>query len=99
MNDHMAVKKSVSVNTLHGYIENIHYNLFCLREGYYITKIMYTYGEFLVHICQKESPRVLEENHTGEEKNNTLKYHDPFVNNLPYIHVINYNNNLRHDYP
>ena len=58
MVDHTSVKKSVIIDTLHGYMENIHYGLFCLRKTDYRMKIMYTYGEFLFPICQKESTRV-----------------------------------------
>ena len=58
MVDHMSVNRSVIIDTLHGYIENIHYGMFCLRKSDYRMKIMYTYGEFLFPICQKESTRV-----------------------------------------
>ena len=53
IDDHMAVKEDFNIDTLNGYVDNIHYGLFVLWETDCIMEIMYTYGEFLVPTHQK----------------------------------------------
>ena len=53
MGDHMAAKEVGSINTLHGSMDNIQYDLFFLKETNYTMNVMSTYGGFLVPTGQK----------------------------------------------
>ena len=60
MYSHMSTKEVGSVDTLHGSMQNIHYDLLCLKETEYTMNIMSDYYGLLVIIVQKVSTRVWE---------------------------------------
>ena len=53
MDDHMGVKEVFSVNTLHGCMDNIQYELLLLKDTDYTINIMSNDGGFLVSTVQK----------------------------------------------
>ena len=58
MDNHKSVKEVVNINTLYGFMDNIHYNLLYFKYPDYTMKIMCTSGLLLIPKCQKRLKRV-----------------------------------------
>ena len=87
-------KDVVETDSLHGELDGIQYNISCMKEPQYVTKIMATYSGLIVKEGQKESIRKYVRD--DENKEISFKYTTPFSNHFDYRHVVDDHNNLRH---
>ena len=97
IDDHFKDKEVGSTDAIHGIMDEVHYDFFCMKEPDYVMKIMSTYGGLLVKEGQRVSKRVFKEG--NEEKKMEFKYTEPFSNHFDYRHIIDDHNNLRHATP
>lgn len=93
IDDHMKDKEVGETDSVRGSLENVPYNIFCLKEPDYIMKLMSTYGGLVVKGDNKKNVRIVH----GEKK--TFFYQEPFANHFLYRHVIDDHNNHRHSHP
>lgn len=87
-----------AVDSLRGTLDNVPYDIFCLKEPSYVMKIMSTYSGLNVVEHAKESKRVFKDS-DGENRTVTFKYAEPFYNHYHYRHSVDDHNNLRHACP
>ena len=71
--DHMSPKDVSGVDIIRGSIENIPYDLFCLKEPDCVMFIMSNYGAFLVPRSKKISAGVWLDNNTREDNNKNFQ--------------------------
>ena len=79
-------------------IDKVPYNIFCIKEPDYTTKIMATYLRLTELDNQKESVRHFK-GANGADKVVRFKYAEPFVNHFLYHHEVDDPNNLCHAVP
>ena len=91
---HFEKKDVGETNSLHGRIDGVQYDVFCMKEPEYVMKIMATYSGLMVKEEQRESLRKYVGD--GENKETSFKYATPFANYFDYRHVVDDHNNLRH---
>ena len=94
---HFKNKKIGKCDSLQGRLDDVPYDIFCMREPDYVMKIMSTYGGLTVQEDQRDSIRAYYEN--GEIKNCTFKYMIPFANHFLYRHMVNDHNSIQHQVP
>ena len=83
--------------SLIGKIDNIPYDIFCLKEPDYTMKLFATYGSLTVPPNQTETVRIykwLSENVTTK-----FYYTEPFANHFLFHHAVDDHNNLQHSVP
>ena len=97
IDEHFADKDEGGVDSLHGSIDNVPYDIFCMKEPDYVMKIMATYGGLTAHEGQKESVRKWTVD--GEPWESRFQYKIPFSNHFDFRHVVDDHNNLRHQQP
>ena len=85
------------MDSLHGKLDNVPYDIFCMKEPDYVMKIMATYGGLTVKEGQKESFRKFVKD--GEPEEVRFQYNIPFSNHFDFRHVVDDHNNLRHQLP
>ena len=78
-----------------GTLNNVPYDVFCMKEPEYVMKIMSTYGGLVEKDGQHESKRVYK-NIENREVTVFFKYKEPFSNHFNYRHAVDDHNNLRH---
>ena len=83
-----------SVDSLKGTLNDVPYDIFCMKESHYVIKIVMTYE--LENDWQKESVKKYTDG--NEEKTETF-YKITFPNNFGYIHCVNSHNGIRHQVP
>jgi len=81
--------------SIKGTLDNIKYNIFCLKEPDYVCKLMAMYGG----LCspnreQKGTARTCDDGSVVK-----FNYEEPWANHFDYRHCVNDNNNLRHSKP
>jgi hypothetical protein len=82
-------------DVLHGILDGISYDIFCMKEEDYVMKIMATYGSNCPHMRQRVKARRTIANGTKVE----FEYIDPISNHFDYRHCVDDNNHLRHMRP
>ena len=75
----MATKEVGQTDSLYGKLDDVDYDIFCMKEPDYVMKIMSTYGGLTVPQDQPESTRVLSDGTTK-----TFQYMIPFANHFKY---------------
>ena len=90
-------KEVGSVDSLKGKLENVPYNIFCMKYPDYVMKIMSTYGGLLENDWQKELVRKYKDGNREETK--TFKYKIPFSNNFDCRYCVDDHNRIRHQIP
>jgi len=95
---HFEDKEVGSTDALRGVIDNVPYNIFCMKEPDYTMKIMATYSGLTELDNQKESVRHFK-GADGGDKVVRFKYAEPFANHFLYRHEVDDHNNLRHAVP
>ena len=84
----LQLKTIIDINTvdsLYGTLEDIPYNIFCLKESEYVMKIMVTYSFLVEPDGQVKSSWKSRENE--EKKTKTFKYNEPFDSHFCYQHA------------
>ena len=89
---HFDDKQVGDTDSLHGVLDGVPYDIFCMKELDYVMKIMSTYGGLTVQEDQRDSIRAYYEN--GEIKNCTFKYMIPFANHFLYRHMVDDHNSI-----
>ena len=79
---------------IEGKLDNIKYNIFCMKDSKFIMKLMSTYGTLTVPHDQAETHRRLS---NGQRK--SFKYTECFANHYRFRHCVDDHNNLRHKTP
>jgi hypothetical protein len=93
--------KEVEVGTttsLKGTLDELPYDIFCLKEPDYVMKIMSTYGGLVPLDNQpfvKRKYKALD----GSMVETSFQYDEPFANHFRYRHAVDDHNNLRHAVP
>ncbi|KAG7359040.1 transposase IS4 [Nitzschia inconspicua] len=90
LDQHMSTKQVGEVDSLKGELDNIPYDLFCMKDADFTMKLMSTYGSPIPLRDAKEKRRRVD----GEVK--TFKYTETFENHYRYRHAVDDHNNLRH---
>ena len=80
---------------LHGVLDGISYDIFCMKEEDYVMKIMATYGSNSPPMRQRMKARRTIANGTTVE----FEYIEPIANHFDYRHCVDDNNHLRHMRP
>ena len=83
---------------LRGTIDNVSFDIMCMKEPDYVMKIMTTYGGLTVKNGQRESKRCHLDS-DGENIITRFQYTEPFANHFDYRHIVDDHNNLRHQVP
>ena len=97
IDDYFKDKDVGEVDSLKGILDNIHYDIFCMKEPDYVMKIMSTYGGLIEKDGQKLSERKYKVG--NEERSSSFRYKIPFSNHFDYRHVVDDHNGLRHMKP
>ena len=97
IDDHFKDKDVGSVDSLKGKIDNVPYDIYCMKEPDYVIKIMSTYGGLFEKDGQKTSERKFKVG--GEDNVVTFKYKIPFSNHFDYRHIVDDHNGIRHMKP
>ena len=97
IDDHFKDRNVGDSDSLHGSLNDVKYDFFCMKEPDYTMKIMSTYGGLTVSEGQRNSKRVFIKN--GTEHTTHFKYTEPFANHFDYRHIVDDHNNLRHQTP
>ena len=97
IDDAMTGKNVGECDSLSGSIDDIKYDIFCMKEPDYVMKIMSTYGALIEPPDQRESIRTYKKG--GLSVTDTFKYKEPFANHFAYRHAVDDHNNLRHRLP
>ena len=95
---HFEDKEVGETDSLHGIINDVHYDIMCMKEPDYVMKIMTTYGGLTVKTGQRESKRVYMDK-DGENTTKKFQYTEPFANHFDFRHIVDDHNNLRHQVP
>jgi hypothetical protein len=90
MDAHMSTKEVGGVDSLKGTLDDVQYDLFCMKDTDHTMKLMSTYGSLTASRDAPDKHRVVD----GEQK--TFKYMEPFENHYLYRHAVDDHNNLRH---
>ena len=97
IDDYFKEKEVGSTDSLKGTLEDVPYDIFCMKEPDYVMKIMSTYGGLFEKDGQKTSKRSFR---IGNEDHNVeFKYKIPFSNHFDYRGVVDNHNGLRHMKP
>ena len=72
---HFKSKEVGDRDSLHGMLDGVAYDIFCMKEPDYVMKIMATYCGLTVKDGQKESRRKYETDGEMIEKNSNTAYH------------------------
>ena len=86
-----------TTTSLNGLIDDIPYDIFCMKEPDYVMKLMSTYGGLVVLANQHETVRVFTKDGVAQTKK--FLYHEPFANHFLFRHAVDDHNNLRHSLP
>ena len=98
MNKHMSEKQLGECDCIKGEMDGVAYNLFCMRDVDYVSKMMTTYGGLVTNPdCVPTTRTVLAANGSTERK--PFQYMEPFDNHYCYRHSVDDHNNLRHTEP
>ena len=68
IDDHFKDKHVGAVDSLKGTLEDVNYDIFCMKEPDYVMKIMSTYGGLIENDWQKESSRTFKDSY-GDAQN------------------------------
>jgi hypothetical protein len=82
-------------DVLHGILDGISYDIFCMKEEDYVMKIMATYGSNCPPMRQRVKARRTIVNGTKV----VFEYIDPIANHFDYRHCVDDNNHLQHMRP
>ena len=86
------IGKTASIN---GTLDNIKYNIFCLKEPDYVCKLMSTYGG----LCPPGRERKGTARTCDDGSVVKFTYDEPWANHFDYRHCVDNHNNLRHSKP
>ena len=75
-------------------MDNMPYDIFCMKEPECVMKIMMTHGGLIVNEDQKISNTIF--NVGDDYQVASFKYTEPFSNHFDLRHIVDYHNNLRH---
>ena len=78
-------------------VDDVIYNLWGMKETYYVIRMIATGGRLLENDICKETVRRWKEN--GEDVAKNFKYKLPFDWNFCYRHAVDNQNNTRHALP
>lgn len=97
IDEHFKDKAVGECDSLKGKLQDVPYDIFCMKEPDYVMKILSTYGGLMGNEWQKES--ICKYKVGNEEITTTFKYKIPFSNHFDYRHVVDDHNNIRHQVP
>ena len=97
IDEYFKKKKVGEGDSLHGTLNEVPYDLFCMKEPDYTMKIMSTYGRLIISEGQRISKRVFTKD--GNKQKIDFKYAEPFANHFDYHHIVDDHNNLRNQTP
>ena len=86
------------VDAWSGILNDVPYDIWCMKEPDYIMKIMGTYGELTVPEGQRVSVRRIEKV-DGTSENIKFQYNVPFAYHFDKRYIVDDHNGLRHMYP
>ena len=98
IDQHFTAKEVGATDTLKGVLDNVPYDIFCMKEPDYVMKIMSTYGGLVEKEGQKKSFRTFTGENGKEEKTEFI-YKLPFLNHFDFRHIVDDHNKLRHKIP
>ena len=98
IDEKMAGAEVGETASLHGELDNVKYDVFCMKEPAYTMKLMSTYGGLTIAEDQHEVWRHYE-GANKEMVDKSFKYAEPFANHYLFRHCIDDHNNLRHQTP
>jgi hypothetical protein len=82
-------------DVLHGVLDGIAYDIFCMKEEDYVMKIMATYGSQ----CPPMRQRIKARRKIASGATFEFEYIEPIANHFDYRHCVDDNNHLRHMRP
>jgi hypothetical protein len=82
-------------DALHGVLDGVSYDIFCMKEENYVMKIMATYGSECPPMRKRTKARRKLANGTKVE----FEYIEPIANHFDYRHCVDDNNHLRQMLP
>ena len=86
------------VETMKGKIDDIPYNIFCLKEPEYYMKMMSTYGAGMEDYTFRKNKRTYKKE-DGSWVTAFFHYTEVFANHFRFRHAVDDHNNLRHKLP
>lgn len=97
MQQYFDGKEVGSVDAVAGTLDEVPYNIWCMKEPDYVMRMMATGGALLPDDNCKEATRNWMEN--GAAKSKKFQYTKPFDWHFKYRHAVDDHNNLRHALP
>ena len=100
MDERMKDKPLGACDSIKGIMDEVPYNLFCMKDKDFVMKLMSTYGGLVETRGQEKTWRWFKANRAGG--NSILRffrYKEPFANHYKYRHCVDDHNNLRHSIP
>jgi len=91
------IKTWGGIDSLHGTLNEVNYDFFCMKESDYTMKIMSTYDGLTIKEGQRNSKRNFAKD--GTEQTINFKCTEPFANHFDYHHIVDDRNNLRRQTP
>lgn len=82
IDQHMSTKAVGETDSLKGVLDNIPYDIFCMKDVDYSMKLMSTYGALIPRSDAEDKRRKLDDGSTT-----TFKYTEPFYNHFRYRHA------------
>lgn len=95
---HFSDARVGDVDSWSGILNDVPYDIWCMKEPDYVMKIMGTYGELTVPEGQQVSVRRVEKV-DGTSENIKFQYNVPFAYHFDKRHIVDDHNGVRHLYP
>ena len=98
IDDKMKDEELGATNSVSGKLDDLDYDIFCMKDKDWTMKLMATYGGLTDHPTHPAARRVYK-NNQGIYTNKFFKYTEPFANHYLYRHAVDDHNHLRHAIP
>ena len=99
MDNRMNDKELGATDSIKRKLDEIDYNLFCMKDKDFVMKMMSTYGGLTEKPKQKSTWRWFKARGNEHPTCQQFKYKETFANHYLFRHCVDNHNNLRHSVP